>query len=184
MFESVARSATVRVERPSPQNSTNLLTTPCLRSISVSVSTRSVAVDPVGIALVKRMPTTTGAGRYIGWPSMQASASMPPTPQPSTPRPLTIVVCESAPPSGAGLPTPAGRGADLEDPAQVLEVYLVADAHAGGHDGEVAESLLRPAQQGIALAVALVLTLDVVVIGPQRAEHVDLDRVVDDQVDR
>ena len=28
---------------------------------------------------------------------MAASASMPPTPQPSTPRPLTIVVCESVP---------------------------------------------------------------------------------------
>jgi len=33
----------------------------------------------------------------IGCPSMAASASMPPTPQPSTPSPLTIGVCESVP---------------------------------------------------------------------------------------
>jgi hypothetical protein len=32
-----------------------------------------------------------------GCPSMAASASMPPTPQPSTPRPFTMVVCESVP---------------------------------------------------------------------------------------
>ena len=34
-----------------------------------------------------------------GCPSMAASASMPPTPQPITPRPLIIVVCESVPTS-------------------------------------------------------------------------------------
>ena len=34
-----------------------------------------------------------------GWPSIAASASMPPTPQPSTPSPLTIGVCESVPTS-------------------------------------------------------------------------------------
>ena len=33
----------------------------------------------------------------MGWPSMAASASIPPTPQPSTPRPLTIGVWESVP---------------------------------------------------------------------------------------
>ena len=38
----------------------------------------------------------------IGWPSMAASASMPPTPQPSTDRPFTIVVCESVPTSVSG----------------------------------------------------------------------------------
>jgi hypothetical protein len=32
-----------------------------------------------------------------GLPSMTASASMPPIPQPRTPRPLTMVVCESVP---------------------------------------------------------------------------------------
>lgn len=37
-----------------------------------------------------------------GWPSMAASASMPPTPQPSTPRPLIMVVCESVPTKVSG----------------------------------------------------------------------------------
>ncbi len=37
-----------------------------------------------------------------GWPSMAASASMPPTPQPSTPRPLIMVVCESVPNTVSG----------------------------------------------------------------------------------
>ena len=38
----------------------------------------------------------------IGCPSIAASASMPPTPQPSTPSPLTIGVCESVPTSVSG----------------------------------------------------------------------------------
>ena len=41
-----------------------------------------------------------------GWPSIAASASMPPTPQPSTPSPLTIVVCESVPTTVSGYATP------------------------------------------------------------------------------
>ena len=38
----------------------------------------------------------------IGCPSIAASASIPPTPQPTTPRPFTIVVCESVPTSVSG----------------------------------------------------------------------------------
>ena len=77
MFDSVARSATLSDDSPSPKNSTNFPTTPCARSICVSVSTRSVAVVPGGSAPVVRTPTTTGCGRNIGWPSIAASASMP-----------------------------------------------------------------------------------------------------------
>ena len=47
-------------------------------------------------------PTTWGTSMEMGWPSMAASASMPPTPQPSTPSPLIIVVCESVPTSVSG----------------------------------------------------------------------------------
>ena len=61
------------------------------------VSTRSVAVVPVGWRPVRRKPTTGGRSMDRGWPSMAASASMPPTPQPRTPRPLTMVVWESVP---------------------------------------------------------------------------------------
>ena len=61
------------------------------------VSTTSVAVVPGGISPVSLKPTTRGMSIDTGWPSMAASASMPPTPQPSTPMPLTMVVCESVP---------------------------------------------------------------------------------------
>ena len=107
MFESVARSASSSVEQPGPKNSTNLPTTPCARSIWVSVSTRSVAVVPAGRAPETRTPTTIGCGRSMGCPSMAASASMPPTPHPSTPRPLIIVVWESVPTSVSGNASPS-----------------------------------------------------------------------------
>ena len=48
MLAIVARSGTGSVAAPSPKNSTNLPTTFALRSISVTVSTRSVAVTPSG----------------------------------------------------------------------------------------------------------------------------------------
>ncbi len=107
MFESVARSASERPERPSPQNSTKRPTTPWALSISVSVSTRSVAVTPLTSAPVKRTPTTLGVPSSSGSPSITASASMPPTPKPSTPSPLIIVVCESVPTSVSGIATPS-----------------------------------------------------------------------------
>ena len=44
------------------------------------------------MAPVTRKPMTSGISIGIGWPSMAASASMPPTPQPRTDRPLTMVV--------------------------------------------------------------------------------------------
>ena len=97
MLPMVARSATVMSLRPGPKNSTNLPTTPFLRSIWVTVSTRSVAVTPSRSLPVSLKPMTSGISMEIGWPSMAASASMPPTPQPSTARPLTMVVCESVP---------------------------------------------------------------------------------------
>ena len=102
MLAMVARSASGSAARPSPKNSTNLSTTPFLRSISVMVRTRSVAVVPAGSAPFRRKPMTCGISIVTGWPSIAASASMPPTPQPSTPRPLTIVVCESVPTSVSG----------------------------------------------------------------------------------
>ena len=60
-----------------------------------------------------RVPTTTmrpgiaDGVKLALMPSIAASASMPPTPQPSTPRPLIIVVCESVPTSVSGYSTPS-----------------------------------------------------------------------------
>ena len=67
---------------------------------------------------------------------------------------------------------------------QELEVDLVDDPRPRGHDPQVAESGLRPAQQLIALAVAVVLALDIEGERAGRPELVDLDRVIDDEVGR
>ncbi len=58
------------------------------------------------------------------------------------------------------------------------------DAGARRHDPEVGEGLLRPAQERVALAVALVLALDVDEERGVGAELVDLHGVVDDEVGR
>ena len=68
----------------------------------MTVSTRSVAVVPAGISPWRRKPSTWGISIDTGWPSIAASASIPPTPHPSTPSPLTIVVWESVPSSVSG----------------------------------------------------------------------------------
>ena len=56
-----------------------------------------MAVAPSGSSPLSLKPTTFGMSIDIGWPSIAASASMPPTPQPRIPRPLIIVVWESVP---------------------------------------------------------------------------------------
>jgi hypothetical protein len=102
MLAMVARSTSGSAAAPGPKNSTNLPTTLALRSIWVTVKATSVAVTPSRIAPVRCTPTTSGVRKYTGCPSMPASASMPPTPQPTMPRPLIMVVCESVPTSVSG----------------------------------------------------------------------------------
>ena len=58
----------------------------------------------------RRRPRS-GVSSTSGWPSITASASMPPTPQPRTPSPLIIVVCESVPTSVSGNATTPSRRA-------------------------------------------------------------------------
>ena len=60
MLAIVARSARDIEATPSPKNSTNLPTTFSLRKISVTVSTRSVAVAPGGKVPVNSNPITSG----------------------------------------------------------------------------------------------------------------------------
>ena len=69
-----------------------------------------------------------------------------------------------------------------DDAGEIFEVDLVADAHAGGNGGEVAEGSLAPLEEGVALAVALEFEERVGVVGCGGAEFVDLDGVVDDQL--
>ena len=79
---------------------------------------------------------------------------------------------------------PACRVVGEDDAGQVFEIDLVDDAGLGRHDAEVAERLLAPAQEDVALVVAGIFQVGVGAEGQAAAEVVDLDRVVDDQLDR
>ncbi len=81
-------------------------------------------------------------------------------------------------------PAAVGILAVTDDGGQELDVDLVDDAGPGRHDAQVAERGLCPAQELVALAVALVFPLDVEGEGAGRPESIDLDGVVDDEVGR
>ena len=66
---------------------------------------------------------------------------------------------------------------------QIFEIDLMADAGARRHDAETVEALLAPAQEGIALAVALIFHGRVLLEGTLAAEEIDLHRMVDDEID-
>ncbi|MNH16936.1 hypothetical protein D3C79_765880 [compost metagenome] len=68
--------------------------------------------------------------------------------------------------------------------AEVFQVDLVADPGAGRHHAEIVERALAPAQERVALAIALHFDVDVLVEGLWRGVTVDHHRVVDHQVDR
>ena len=70
------------------------------------------------------------------------------------------------------------------DAAQVLEIDLVHDAGVRRHDAEVLERVLAPAQERVALLVALELDRRVLRERVARAEVVDLHRMVDDELGR
>ena len=71
-------------------------------SILTTVKTKSVAVVPSGILFFTSNPITSGINIEIGWPNIPASASIPPTPQPKTDNPFTIVVWLSVPTNVSG----------------------------------------------------------------------------------
>ena len=82
MLAMVARSASGIVVKPVAIELTNL-TTPCLRSICIDLEHQvggGHALRAARRPILK--PTTSGISIEIGWPSIAASASMPPTPQP------------------------------------------------------------------------------------------------------
>ena len=91
------------------------------------------------------------------------------------------MVCESVPKQVSGN---AHAVVHADDARQVLDVDLVHDAGLGRHDAEVAERVLAPAQEHVALAVALVLEVGVQLERAGGAEVIDLHRVVDDELDR
>jgi hypothetical protein len=70
-----------------------------------------------------------------------------------------------------------------DDAGEVFEVHLVDDAGAGRDGAKVMEGVLGPAQQGVALAVAVVFEQHILFEGLGGAELVDLHGVVDDEID-
>jgi hypothetical protein len=71
-----------------------------------------------------------------------------------------------------------------DDAGQVLDVHLMHDARARRHDPEVREGVLAPAEELVALAVALVLERHVEGKAVALAKVVDLHRMVDHQFHR
>ena len=74
--------------------------------------------------------------------------------------------------------------ADVDDGGQELQVDLVDDARPGRDDAQVAERGLGPAQELVALDVALVLAFHIEGERSGIAETVDLHGVVDDEIGR
>ncbi len=71
-----------------------------------------------------------------------------------------------------------------DDAREVFEIHLMADARVGRDDFEVAKTLLAPAEEGVALDIALHFEVGVEGESARRAEFVDLDRVVDHEFGR
>ena len=181
MLATVARSVGVSDAAPSPKYSTNLPTTLVLRSSSVTVSTRSVAVTPslqlaghvhadhVGRRGSNRLAQHAGFGFDAAHAPAQHADAV----------------------DHRGVRVGADGRVGIVDAVlfphaarQVLEVDLVADAVAGRDDADAGERLLGPFQEGVALAVALELDLHVLAQRVRRVVHVDVDRVIDDEIDR
>ena len=77
-----------------------------------------------------------------------------------------------------------GHTVGVEDHAgEMLQVDLVTDTHARGNDAEVPKGTLRPLQELVAFAVALVFNGDVFFVALGGAGALQDDRVVDDELD-
>ena len=85
---------------------------------------------------------------------------------------------------GKGDVAAAGAGRGPHRARQVFQVDLVADAGSGRHDAEIVEGALAPAQKGVAFAIARHFDSHVFGERARRAEAIDLDRMVDDEIDR
>ena len=77
----------------------------------------------------------------------------------------------------------ASGGAGPDALAEIFQVHLMADAGAGRHHAEIIERLLAPAQEGVALAVAVELDIHVLRQAVGGAEIIHHHRVVDHEID-
>src|SRR5829696_9026555 len=142
MFPIVARSASGRCSSPGPWNSTNLPTTPCSRSIWVTMSTRSVAVAPSGSSPPSLNPTTWGEHRDRLAEHRRLSLDPAHTPAEDAEavdhRRVRVGPHERV---GVG---DAGAVVHEDHPRQVLEVDLVHDPGRGGDHAQPLEGALAP----------------------------------------
>ena len=116
-----------------------------------------------------------------GSPSIAASASIPPTPQPRTPSPFTIVVWESSPTSVSGKATPSRTSTTRASSSRFTWWQMPVP---GGTSLKSRSERLPPAQERVALAVPLHLALDVHLERRPRRERIDLHRMVDHELGR
>ena len=93
-----------------------------------------------------------------------------------------MVVCESVPTSVSQKARPSGVAKTSRDRYSRFTWWQMPVP--GGHGPEPVERALGPAEQLVALDVALVLDGHVLVIGRGVARALDDDRVVDDQLHR
>src|SRR5579863_8465818 len=78
----------------------------------------------------------------------------------------------------------AGGFVNEDDAGEILEIDLVNNAGVGRDDREIAESGLSPAEERVALLVALELEEGIHVERTGGAEFIDLHGVVDDEFHR
>jgi len=125
-------------------------------------------------------PTTTGHGRYVGCRGIAGLGSMPPTPsrarKPVDHRGVRVGAEERVRHRDA-----VAHDDDLREP---LRGSLGGRSRRRVGRRGMFEGLARPAEERVALAVALVLALEIALVDVLRPEEVGLDGVVDDQVDR
>ena len=121
------------------------------RSIWVTVSTRSVAVEPSGSSPVSLKPTTCGSSIDTGLAEHRGLGLDPA----NAPAQHAEAVDHRRVRVGADQRVRERLAvARLDNAREVLEVHLVADAGVGRHHAEVVERRLAPAQERVALAVA------------------------------
>ena len=107
---------------------------------------------------------------------------MPPTPQPNTPRRVDHRGVRIRAHQRIGERKRLALGRRVKhDARQILKIHLMADARIGRHDLEIIECRLPPAQEGVALDVAVEFQLGVEREGHVGTGLVHLHRVVDHQ---
>src|SRR5258706_596731 len=180
MLAMVARSGTDSAAAPWPWNSTNFPTTFALRSISVTVSTRSVAVAPVRSFPERFTPTTSGeeVDRLAQHGRLGLDAA-------DAPGEDAQAVDHGGVRIGAHQRVGIDDALALEDPlGEVLEVHLVHDADARRDDPEAVVGLHAPPEVLVAGPVPLELDAHVQLDGVRHPREIDLHAVIDHQVDR